>query len=194
MKKGISLLLLLPLLLTACRQEKDPVRYAEDPEHGLRKTVVAGNTQYVVQYKPAAYILRKETPDPAEAETRRGQLEGMLWFNIAISVPGFNQSPLRYQVSGLEEYTARQHYYLDEAPKDIYLLYGNDTLYVNSYWFENNQNLTAHETMVVGFRLPDGNKKPDRPLRFSFYDRVFRNGIIKAVIRQEDLEAIPDFK
>lgn len=182
------------LLLLSCRQEQDPVKYTENAANGLRKTTTVGDISYTIQYKPAAYILQQEHPEPAEREKRKKQLKGMAWFNIAISVPGFNQSPLRYKVSGLEEYTARQDYYLNRAAADMYLLYGNDTLHVNSYWFENNQNLATHETMLVGFKLPGHDEIPAKEMRLSFYDRVFQNGIIKAVIKKEDLAQIPDFK
>lgn len=189
--KAVINLLLAGLLLAGCAGEQDPVRYAESKSNGLRQEISIGEVIYTVQYKPAAYIVQQEHLEATAAAERRKQLEGTAWFNVSFRIREYNQSPLRYKVNGLEEYTARQNYYLNQAPADIYLLYGEDTLYVNSYWFENNQNLSAHETMIVGFRLPDGQDKPERDLLFSFYDRVFRNGIIKAVIRKEDLDDIP---
>jgi len=179
------------LIAAGCSREHDPVSYAENNDNGLRKQVSVGSMLYDIQYKPAEYVARMEHLAPAGERQRARELEGMAWFNISFRVRDYNQSPLRYQVSGLEEYTARQDYYLNQAPKDIYLLYGKDTLYVSSYWFENNQNLALHETMVLGFRLPDGHRRPQQDLRLSFYDRVYRNGIIKAVIRKEDLEDVP---
>lgn len=190
MKKVINLLLL-AVLLTSCNQDKDPVQYAEDASNGLKKEVTVGDVQYTVQYKPAAYVARMEHLDAKAEQARIKQLQGTAWFNISFSVKGFNQSPLRYQVNGLEEYTARQDYYLNRASGDMYLLYGKDTLYVSSYWFENNQNLATHETMVVGFKLPAGTAKPEEDMRLSFYDRVFQNGIIKTIIKKEDLEDVP---
>jgi hypothetical protein len=73
----------------------------------------------------------------------------------------------------------------------MYLLYGKDTLYANSYWFENSQGLTPHETIIAGFRLPGSETIPKEDLHFSFYDQVFKNGILKTVISKEDLSAIP---
>jgi len=48
-----------------------------------------------------------------------------------------------------------------------------------------------HETMIVGFKLPGTDLNPKQDLKFSFYDRVYQNGIIKAVITKDDLENIP---
>jgi hypothetical protein len=189
MKKGISLFLGL-LFIYGCGQKKGTVSYSEDTDHGLKKEQTVGEVHYVVQYKPASYIVEKEHLDSAEAKTRLNQFKGMLWFNVSFSIEGFGQSPLRYKVSGLSEYSSRQDYYLNQAPKDMYMLYGNDSLYVDSYWFENNQNLAPFETMVVGFRLPDGDSIPRHDLKFSFYDRVFKNGIIKTIISKEDINQV----
>lgn len=191
MKEIISTLLL-AILFAGCSGEKDPVRYLENEENGLRKTVSLGDVIYTIQYKSPAYIARMEHLNKEEEMARIRQLKGMAWFNISFRIENYNQSPLRYKISGLEEYSARQNYYLNEAPKDIYLLYGNDTLYPNSYWFENNQNLALHETIIVGFKLPGTTVKPDENLQLAFYDRVFRNGIIKTIIKKEDLEDIPE--
>lgn len=184
-------MVLLALLGAGCVREKDPVKYAEDEANGLKKTITVGNVAYTVQYKSPAFIVRQEHLDKAAEAAREKQLQGMAWFNVSFRIPNYNQSPLRYQANGLEEYTARQSYYLNDAPRDMYLLYGQDTLYVHSYWFENNQNLTTHETMIVGFKLPGTETEPSRDLKFSFYDRVYKNGIVKAVISKEALEGIP---
>lgn len=190
--KQVIKFMILGIFLTGCNMEKDPVKYSEAEDNGLRKKVIVDKTVYTIQYKSPNYIIKKEHLDPARQADRIKQLEGMIWLNISLSIDGFNQSPLRYQVSGLEEYTARQDYYLNKAPKDMYMLYGKDTLYVNSYWFENNQNLLPYETIVVGFRLPANISKPEQDLSFSFYDRVFHNGIIKSVFRKEDIQSVPE--
>jgi hypothetical protein len=191
MKKVINALCLaIAVYGSSCSGKQDVIRYTEDPDNGLNKVVTVGAISYGMQYKPAAYILKMEQLDPArkeEYEHRKQQLEGMAWFNISIRVKDFEQSPLRYQVSGLEEYNARQNYYLNEAPKDIYMLYGKDTLHVTGYWFENNQNLAAHETLIVGFQLPGKTVQPQEDMQLAFYDRVFRNGIIKTIFKKEDI-------
>jgi hypothetical protein len=191
MKQVINILVL-GIVLSGCNRQQDPVLYTEDKDNGLKKTVEVGEVIYDIQYKPPAYIARMEHLDKTAEAARMKQLEGIAWFNISFSIKNYNQSPLRYQVSSLEEYNARQDYYLNKAPKDMYLLYGKDTLYVSSYWFENNQNLSLHETMVIGFKLPGKTLKPEKDLQFSFYDRVYQNGIIKTIINKEDLEDVPE--
>jgi hypothetical protein len=190
MKKAIKAILCLVLCVAACKasRSKDPIAFARDTDNGLRKELKVGAMYYTIQYKPAAYILEQERLDPAAAASRAAQLKGMAWFNISFEVAGTGQSPLRHEISGLEEYTARQDYFLNRASGDISLLYGSDTLRVDSYWFENNQNLTPYETMVVGFRLPDTDTVPMREMLLSYDDQIFHNGIIKAKISKEDLQ------
>lgn len=187
MKKVISVAILIVSVLVSCKIKHDPVKYAEDKDNGLKKEITIGEVHYTIQYKPADYIVAMEHLD-AEAEAERlKQLKGTVWFNISFSIIGFNQSPLRYKIAGVDEYTERQDYFLNEASKDIYLMYGTDTVYVDSYWFENNQNITPYETMIVGFVLPDGDETVKKDMRLSFHDRVYRNGVIKTVIRKEDI-------
>lgn len=184
--KKVSSGMLMVILLISCNQRKDAIKYAEDVDNGLKKEMTIGNVHYKIQCKPADYIVAMEHLDSVEKQKRLEQLKGTVWFNISFSIDGFGQSPLRYQISDLNEYTQRQDYYLNGAVKDIYLMYGKDTLYPNSYWFENNQNLTPYETMIVGFMLPAGVSVPQEDLKLSYYDRVFKNGIIKTIIKKED--------
>ena len=188
MRKVINTILALSVCCACNRPARNTVDYAREEDNGLRKEINLGAMHYSIQYKPAAYILEQEHASPEAAAQRAAQLKGMVWFNITFSVNGFGQSPLRYQAAGLEEYAARQDYFLNRAAGDIGLQYGPDTLQMESYWFENNQNLTPHETMIVGFRLPAGDSIPRQDLKLSYYDRIFHNGIIKATIRKEDLQ------
>jgi len=96
--KKVNSFWLLAVLLLSCAGEKDVIKYAEQAENGLRKTINVGEVVYTVQYKPPAYIARMEHLDAAAEQAREKQLQGMAWFNISFTVKGFNQSPLRYKV------------------------------------------------------------------------------------------------
>jgi len=195
MKKVISLIVCLSLVAACVRPSSDNIiEYAEKEKNGLRKTADLGLVRYTLQYKPAAYMLKTEGLEPGDHRyaRRKEQLKGMAWFNLSITIPGFGQSPLRYGVSDLSGYQSRQDYYLNQAPSDAYLLYGSDTLYPTSYWFENGLNLVPHETMVFGFALPEGQDQAKEEMRFSFHDRIFRNGILKASIDKNSLDRVQD--
>jgi len=193
--KAISILVLSVILLSSCRNPgKDIVAYAKDKENGLRKEIKAGMMVYDFQYRPKAYTLKMEQLQEGTAayKERSRALDGTIWINISFHVEGSGQSPLRYGAGSLEEYTQRQDYYLNQAVKDITLTYGGTNLYPASYWFENNQNLAAHETMIVAFALPDRENTPGKDITVSFRDQVFNNGIIKTTFKKEDLLEVAD--
>ncbi|MCY1551149.1 hypothetical protein D9M68_874600 [compost metagenome] len=64
------------------------------------------------------------------------------------------------------------------------LLAGTDTLHPASYWFENNQNLTPSETVVLAFEKP---KQVPEEVQLVFNDQLFRNGTIKATFETKKL-------
>lgn len=168
--------------------------YAGTDESGWVQRKSYNGINYVIKYRPASLItLHEEEPDSARVK-REEALNKMYRFNIDILVEGSGQSPLRYGISGLEEYNARLDYFLNQASKDIWLIDGNDTLRPAAYWFENNHNLTSHETIVLNF---DNTHIKSKEIQLAFNDRLFRNGIIKASFRKNDLDkkiAITDDK
>lgn len=183
-------------LAVSCKKqtlsERDYIRYVEENENGLVKTVDIGDLRYKVQYKPHDYILAHELKGGNDSErlSRLNQMKGTAWFNITIARPGKGESPLRYNVSSLEEYNHRYNYFLTAAARDLALAYGGDTLFPISYHFETSYNLAPVETMIVGFGLP-ADSVAGQNMQLIFYDRVFNNGIIKTSFTKESLQSIP---
>lgn len=181
----------------SCRHKlatADYVSYVTKKESGLKKIIEIDGFEYSVQYKPHEYIMLMESKGDFSSynlKKRTADLKGTAWFNISIKRADNHTTPLKYGVSSLDEYNARLQYYLNEASKDIWLLYGSDTILPASYLFENNYNLAPMETMVVGFLLPPGDKYPKKQMQLSYNDIVFKNGIIKAFYTEEALKNIP---
>lgn len=161
--------------------------YARSEKSGWVKSMGVGGVNYSVSYRHPALIAVMEE-EPQETKQRRDSLlKTTYWFNIDISVEGYEQSPLRYQLSSLDEYNSRLDYYLNSAANDVWLLDGSDTIRPSSYWFENNHNLVGKETIVVGF---DNAGTKSKHIQLAFNDRLFRSGIIKANFLKEDLDKI----
>lgn len=159
--------------------------YAGSEESGWVQRKSYNGINYVIKYRPASLIaLNEDEPDTVRVK-RQESLDKMYRFNIDILVEGSGQSPLRYGISGLEEYNARLDYFLNQAAKDIWLIDGTDTLRPAAYWFENNHNLTSHETIVLNF---DNTNIKSKEIQLAFNDRLFRNGIIKASFQKSDLD------
>lgn len=163
--------------------------YVNDAKNGLVKTVVVGQWEYLVQYRPHDYMVMSEQLNIGQINDRLKQLEGTAWFNISFKNTVNNVSSLRADVTSKEMYDERLNYFNNEAVKDISMIYGKDTLYPASYLFENNYNLTPQETMVVGFTLPD--KIPLQDMQIIYNDKVYKNGIVKAKITKDAIEHTP---
>jgi hypothetical protein len=196
--KGSVLFILMLFSLAACRRSSLPLReyinYVETEEKGLKRTVVIDGWEYNFQYKPYDYIIAQELKgqhNDSFYKQRLKQLQGTAWFNVRFKKQNSNSSPLRYNATSQQEYEARYSYYLSSAMKDLALIYGSDTLHPISYVFETSYNLAPQETMVVGFALPYGDTCPVRPMKLAYYERVFKNGIIKASFDEQTLKAIP---
>lgn len=172
------------------------LRHIEDEGEGYRKKTMISGWTYTIQYKPYDYIIAQEQKKQLNRtayQNRLRQLEGTAWFNISFQRDGSNNSPLRYNVSSLEEYQTRYNYYLAEAPRDIVLIHGRDTMMPMSYLFETSYNLAPQEVMVVGFDLKNV-KAPNDKMQLVLFDRIFQNGIIKATYSKEQLRQIPTLK
>lgn len=181
----------------SCRRHMkaaDYAAYITSKENGLKKVSQIDGWEFAMQYRPYDYVMLMESKGQVSSldlEKRKAQMLGTAWFTIAIKRADQMVTPLRYGVSSNEEYNVRLNYYLNEAQKDVKLLYGKDTLRPVSYLFENNYNLTPQETILVGFYLPKGEKYPCKDMRLSYVDNVFKNGIINAEFSEENLKKIP---
>jgi len=183
---------------TSCRRElkaADYVRYITNTDNGCKKTMQAAGWEFCMQYRPYEYVMLNENrgnPKGYPFAARKAQLQGTAWFTISMKRTDNSPSPLRYQAASLDEYNERLNYYLNDAGKDIKLVYDSDTLWPMSYVFENNYNLSPQQTMIVGFRLPKNEDKPTRNMQLSFVDRVFKNGIVNATYPKDVIERIPN--
>lgn len=198
MKKVIKLLILALLFVCniSCKKNLTKVDYefyVQDKNNGLRKKTMVGAWEYNFQYKPYDYILLCENIVSFEREKRLKELEGTAWFNISFMNKQSRESALRQGLNSKDEYDSRLNYFLNDAINSVQLHYGHtDTLKPIAYAFENNYNLSPQETIVVGFKLPDGEKVPSKDMQIVYEDKIFKNGIIKVIIDKKDLRKIPN--
>lgn len=171
---------------------KEYVAFIKNSDNGLCKIVNNGEWKYTIQYRPYDYILLSEQLNDKEKEYRLKDLQGTAWFTVSFENDSSKESALRVNANSIEIYNERLNYFLNKASNDIRLVYDQkDTLSPETYVFENNYNLVMHETILVGFRLPGNPVKPDKDMQIIYVDKVFQNGIIKAIISQKSLSNIP---
>ena len=192
------MLLIIIVIFLGCKEKLKPLQYAQfvqGKESGLMKVITVDNWDFVFQYKPYDYILLMEqrTKDPDfNFKKRMENLKGTAWFNISVRRSDGNISPMRYNLGSNEEYNQRLNYFLNEAVKNIRLIYDKkDTLMPMAYEFENNYNLSPQETMLVGFKLPKDEYYPKKAMQLTYDDQIFGNGTIKAMFSTDNLKKIP---
>lgn len=195
MKRGIDCISILffVFVLASCNKssldKNEYTNYVEDTGNGLKKELKINGWEYLIQYKPINYLLCKENQSLSSARAKN--LQGTLWFTVQFRYTKANVPALKIDVQSLDEYNQRLNYYLNQAQGDIEIEYGGAVLYPISYLFETNYGLTPHETMVVGFALPNEATDIKHDVVFKFHDKIFKNGIIKTSIALSDIKKIP---
>lgn len=170
------------------------VQYINNKQNGLKNISSIDGWEFCLQYKPYDYIVlteNKEAISESDFEKRKSEMVGTAWFSISIKRVDNSISPLRYGITSSDEYNMRLNYFLNEASKDIKLVYNNVSLKPVNYLFENSYNLMPQETMIIGFYLPKGENAPVKDMKLSFNDRIFKTGIINASFSEKDLNNIP---
>jgi len=187
------------MLLASCGRKTmnaaELVAYLNRANNGLVKEKTIDHIRYKAQLKPADYIIasefRSREVSPDAYAKRAGQLKETLWFNLAFSAEQPEQSVLRYNVSGLDEYNQRLSYFLSRAMANIRCEAGGQELKLISYHFEPNYNLTPYDCMVVGFEWPGEPGGKDQPILLSYTDELFGNGIVRFSFLSKDLLDAP---
>lgn len=186
---------LIAIGLMACHRTlktDEYVKHIRNVDNGLRKIVEVGDWEYDIQYKPSDYILSLEQVSDSSRKRRQEELKGTVWFNISFMNKTGKVSALRYGLGSIDEYDGRLGYFLNGAEAEIQMVYGlKDTLKPIAYEFENNYNLAPQETMVVGFKLPDGEERIHQDLQLVYNDKIYKTGIIKVKILKGSVENIP---
>lgn len=186
------------LLAGACKKhvasKLDYVRLVEDKSHGFRKEQTIAHWAYKVQYKPASYIiLHEKNRTEANTEARIKQLKDWRFFNVYVRHDSITQyAPLRLVSTDLESYNTNLSFYLSQNKSNFLLLVDTVPLYPTVYQFENDYNLSPEDVFVVGFHMPAqyAEKEPEK-LILQYDDQMLRNGIVRFVFKQQDLDQEP---
>ncbi|MBS1529410.1 MAG: hypothetical protein JSU01_03805 [Bacteroidetes bacterium] len=175
-------------LLTACDKGRlSPVayiHYLEDKGNGFKKSSVAGQWQYKVQYKPAGYIYLQERKgaglSQADYNQRKAQLADWCFFNVYVQHDTIHTAaPIRLISNNLARYNTALSYYLSTNSSNFILYTGKDTLYPVIYNYENNYNLSPEDVFVVGFHLKKSDLKSARQMMLVYDDELLQTGFVR---------------
>jgi hypothetical protein len=201
--RSYILLLFLASLLWSCSGKQsslpalDYVNWVEEESHGLLIERKMPPLTYRLQYKPMEYIIAQEekTNDLSKAEVvkRKKELQGMDYFTLRISTSG--KDVLNEGMGSKEEYYMRQNYLTYDFQKDIVLVRGKDTLGCSLFQMVGNYGLAPYVDFVIGFENKAGEgSQVGSDKEFILADEAFGNGILKFIVKKENINRIPEIK
>lgn len=171
------------------------VRWVEDEQNGLKKEKTIDDIIFSAQYKPAQYVVceeeRKDSITGSEVQKKLGELGGMQYYDLKITLKSGQGELLKYNLSSAEQYQDRVNYFSFGMQKDIQLVDGNDTLPCLLYHYERVYDVAPYGTFILGF-APGKNPKANKTLLL--FDKGFNKGIVKLYFEEKDIEYVPQLQ
>jgi hypothetical protein len=193
---------LLLLIFSGCNKNSKltPEKYVawvENPDNGLRVERKMGRITYAVQYKPYDYVIAKEEKNnnikKSIVETRYKALNKMQYYTLRIQTTG--NDLINENSPSQQEYYQRQNYLTFEFQNDIQLIDGKDTLSAELFQMVGNYGLAPYVDFVIGFKSKDNvQNQIEHDKEFILEDKIFGNGILKFVVKKEDINKTPEIK
>jgi hypothetical protein len=165
-------------------------------ENGLRKSKKVGEMTYSLQFKSHEYIAIIETRNQNvvenKIERRARDLEGLVYFDLTISLKEGSGELLKHDLGSEEDYQDRVKYMSFSMQHDIKLVQGHDTIPCGLFHFERIYDAGPYSSYVLAF----DSKRVDqtRELTFVLDDKVFHNGTIKFTYSPNKLMYVPKLR
>ena len=171
----------------------DYVKWVQDFKNGLRKEKKMDDLNFILQYKPAEYIVcmeeREEKMYDTLLKSRVNDLKEMQYYDLKIMLNKEEGELLKYNLSSKEQYEKRVNYFAFRMQDDIQLVEGKDTLPCVLYHFERTYDVAPYCTILVGFNLDTKNIQKQKT--FLFHDRTFNKGLLKFTFKENKLTNLP---
>lgn len=184
------------MYLFSCNSSGDlqPTRYLKymESNNTTRQTTISGNTEYVIQLATADYMACREHSEQLQQgnieqlKNRADELDGHIFFIINVSKNDLGGSVID-DIQKKQKAGEMIMYYQSLAANDISLFCGDEQIFPVTYHYEDNYGLAPHNTIVVGFQLPEFQSD----LKLVFNDRYNDNPYIQATYSKETLKNLP---
>jgi len=190
----LSLVIFL-FFFTACTKYFSPseyVNWVKDEKNGLNKVKQIKEVKIEIQHKPIPFIIaneqRKNDIDIDEYNNRKAELEGLIYFDLRLSINLPNYDITNYNILSEKEQKDRLYYLSYHMKNDIFLIEGMDTLPCRLYHFERSYDIAKHRTFILAF---DNTNHKDLDKTVVLDTPLFNTGPIKLKFKKEDLINLP---
>lgn len=192
------------LLLSNCKNKenvlapKEYVAWVEDKDNGLRIERLMNPITYTLQYKPYDYVIAKEERSNTISKSTFAdwykELDKMQYYTLRIEAKGVTDI-LKMNSPSQQEYYQRQNYLTYEFQGDIQLVDGTDTIPCDLFQMVGNYGLAPYIDFVIGFKSKDAiQNQVQHDKQFILEDKIFGGGILKFIVKKEDINKIPEIK
>jgi hypothetical protein len=190
-------------MFVSCNEEKtlSPAKYVEwvkNPSNGLLQSKAINEFEFTAQYKPLNFIVAQEerTNDLSKKvlSSRREELgTDYFYYNFRIKNREGNLSPVGSGAHSEQEYQRRLGYFTFDMQKDLYLMYGNDTLPCSLFQFVRNYDIAPYVEFALGFKK-DSKITINQDIIFVFEDRILGIGTTKILFDKQIFKNTPGIK
>lgn len=154
------------------------------------------DVNFKLSYLPAEAMALRELGDLSQAsqasfDTLVKSYEGLLFFDMEISIDHFNEEMIHYGPAANNEasFENRVAYYSFGMQKDICLVSGKDTIPCTAYHYERNYGISPQNHFMLGFRA---SRVKDVVLIYD--NQLLATGPVKFALKEQDLLYHPKIK
>jgi len=174
----------------------DYIKWLKDPANGLDVSKKMGNIIYTIQYETPEFIVANLKKDPilksSVLKTEAVNYQGMEYYILQLKNAKSNTDVLTLSLESKDEYYTRESYFSFDFQNDIYLVRGDDTVPCAMFNYIPNYGISPHIDFLVAFvnkKTGSNSATVDRTIVIE--DKIFNNGIIKLLVKKEDINKIP---
>ncbi len=164
----------------------------EEKDKGFYETKLK-DVNFKLSYIPAEAMALRELGDLSQAsqasfDTLVKSYEGVLFFDMAISIDHFNEEMIHYGIVTNDEasFENRVAYYAFGMQKDINLISGKDTIPCTVYHYERNYGVSPQNHFMLGFRASHV-----KELVLVYDNQLLATGPVKFALKEQDLTYHP---
>lgn len=173
------------------------VRWVQAEANGFRQTKTLDEIDFVLQYKPSAYLVCQELKSDSIPkklyQEKLKQYTGIHYFELKIRLNNEMNELLKHKIKSSQDYKNRVEYYSFNMCKDLCLVVGSDTIPCTHFHFERSFEASPNSTFLVGFPINERTRKIDE-LTFVYRERIFEKGVVKFTFNINKLVNIPKLK
>ncbi len=181
-----------PLSYDISSQAEAQAFLGEEREKGVYGTKLK-DVNFKLSYIPAEAMALRELGDLSQAsqasfDTLVKGYEGLLFFDMEISIDHFSEEMIHYGVTENDDvsFENRVAYYSFGMQKDIRLIQGMDTIPCTVYHYERNYGISPQNHFMLGFRA-----SPAKDIVLVYDNQLLATGPVRFALKEQDLTYHP---